>query len=59
MLPEAILSFSKFLPLIHVVTLLEGLWFGSSLGNHLMEVAVVGGVMVVGVVVATRAFRWE
>jgi ABC-2 type transport system permease protein len=59
MLPEAIRSLSKFLPLTHVVTLLEGLWFGSSLGDHLMEVAVLGGMMVVGVVVATRTFRWE
>ena len=30
-----------------------------SLGDHLMEVAVLGGMMVVGVVVATRTFRWE
>ncbi len=30
MLPEAIRSFSKFLPLTHVVTLLEGLWFGAT-----------------------------
>ena len=32
---------------------------GSPLGDHLMEVAVPGGMMVVGVVVATLTFRWE
>jgi len=49
MLPEAIRSFSKFLPLTNVVTLLERLLFGSPLGDHLMEVAVLGGVMMAGV----------
>jgi ABC-2 type transport system permease protein len=57
--PETIRSLSKFLPLTHVVTLLEGLWFGELWNAHLMEVVVLGGMLIVGVVVATRTFRWE
>lgn len=58
-MPEAIRSFSRFLPLTHVVTLLQGLWFGEPWGDHLLEVAVLAGVLVAGVVVAARTFRWE
>lgn len=57
--PETIRSLSKFLPLTHVVTLLEGLWFGDLWGSHLTEVVVLGGMLIAGVVVATRTFRWE
>ena len=58
-LPETIRSFSRFLPLTHVVTLLEGLWFGDQLGSHLTEIGVLGAMIVVGVVIAARTFRWE
>lgn len=57
--PETIRSLSKFLPLTHVVTLLEGLWFGELWNQHLTEVIVLGGMLIAGVVVATRTFRWE
>jgi ABC-2 type transport system permease protein len=58
-LPESLRSFSRFLPLTHVVTLLEGLWFGSSLGHHLTELVVLAVMIVLGVGVASRTFRWE
>ena len=59
MLPESIRSFSRFLPLTHVVTLLEGLWFGDVLGAHLLELAVLGAMVVVGVAISAWTFRWE
>jgi len=58
-LPEAIRSFSKFLPLTHVVTLLQGLWFGEPWSDHLTEVAVLVGILVAGAVAMAWTFRWE
>lgn len=58
-LPQSIRSFSRFLPLTHVVTLVEGLWFGDTMGQHLMEVAVLGGIIVLGAALTTWTFRWE
>jgi ABC-2 type transport system permease protein len=58
-LPKTIRSFSKFLPLTHVVTLLQGLWFGEGWGEHLTEIAVLLVVLTTGVAVSARTFRWE
>lgn len=58
-LPESIRSFSKFLPLTHVVTLLRGLWTGGSWAEHTTEVWVLLTLMVLGIVVSSRTFRWE
>jgi ABC-2 type transport system permease protein len=59
LLPENIRSFSRFLPLTHVVTLLRGLWAGESWGNHLTEVIVLTVTLIVGTVLSVRFFRWE
>lgn len=58
-LPQSIRSFSRFLPLTHVVTLLEGLWFGDTLGQHMLEMGVLGGMIILGVALTTWTFRWE
>jgi len=58
-LSEGIRRAADFLPLTYVVRLLRGLWFGETWGDHLVEVAVLGGVLVVCTVVAARFFRWE
>jgi ABC-2 type transport system permease protein len=58
-LPESIRQASNFLPLTHVVTLLQGLWFGEPWGDHLTEVVVLVAVLVLGVVVTAKTFRWE
>ena len=55
----AIRQYAKVLPLTHVVTLLRGLWIGDSWGQHLTEVAVLSGILVVGVALSAWAFRWE
>ena len=61
MMPEGVRGVANFNPLTHIVTLLRGLWFGEAFGEHLLEVAVLGGVLVVGTAVAAFlwAFRWE
>ena len=57
--PESLQNFSKFLPLTYVVDLMKGLWFGGAWRNYLLEVGVLVGLLVVGVLLASRFFRWE
>ncbi|MGA2362118.1 MAG: ABC transporter permease [Candidatus Aminicenantales bacterium] len=57
--PGAMRSFSKVLPMTHVVNLLQGLWIGNPWGKHITELVVLAGFLVVGVVVSAKAFRWE
>ena len=45
--------------IVSVVTLLQGLWFGDAWSKHLTAVAVLVAVLVVGVALASRTFRWE
>jgi ABC-2 type transport system permease protein len=58
-LPATIRRISDFLPLTYVARLLRGLWFGEAWGDHLLEVAVLGGILVVCTALAARLFRWE
>jgi ABC-2 type transport system permease protein len=59
MLPDGLRKFSKFLPLTHVVTLLRGLWTGDAWNQHMTEVFVLAGLLIGGVLVSAKAFRWE
>ena len=58
-LPDGVRKVSNLLPLTHVVTLLRGLWFGDSWGDHLTELAVLMGVLLVGTALSVWTFRWE
>jgi ABC-2 type transport system permease protein len=58
-LPQSVRSVSRFIPLTHVVTLMRGLWAGESWGKHMTELAVLGGVLVIGIILSARFFRWE
>jgi ABC-2 type transport system permease protein len=58
-LPQSVRNISRFIPLTHVVTLMRGLWTGASWGKHLTEAAVLGGVLLVGMLLSARFFRWE
>lgn len=58
-LPEAVRDVARFFPLTHVVTLLRGLWSAEGWDMHLSEVAVLLGVLIGGVIIITRTFRWE
>jgi len=59
LLPESILKVSAFLPLTYVVKLLRGLWIGESWGLHTTDALVLAGILVVGVLVSIKTFRWE
>jgi ABC-2 type transport system permease protein len=59
LLPETIIKVSSFLPLTYVVTLLRGLWIGNPWSQHLTEVAVLLGMMLLGTLVSIKTFRWE
>ncbi len=59
MFPPAIRTISKFIPMTHIVSLLQGLWIGEPWGRHLVEVAVLGGLLAAGTLVSAAAFRWE
>jgi ABC-2 type transport system permease protein len=58
-MPEGVRTISSYLPLTHVVDLLQGMWFGEPWADHLGEVAILAAVLVVGSAVAARVFRWE
>lgn len=58
-MPEAVRRVGDFLPLTYVVSLLQGLWFGETWGEHLTAVAILGSMLVVGAIVSSRVFRWE
>ena len=46
-----------FLPLTHVITLTQDLWFDHSW--NMVSLATLVGILVVGMIVGTRIFRWE
>jgi ABC-2 type transport system permease protein len=58
-LPETIRQIAQILPLTHVVTLLRGLWTGDSWSGHFTEVWFLAAMLVVGVILTTKTFRWE
>ncbi|MDW7759888.1 MAG: ABC transporter permease [Acidobacteriota bacterium] len=59
MFPPVVRTINKALPMTHVVTLLQGLWFGNPWSRHLVEVGVLVGILIVGVFVSAKFFRWE
>jgi len=59
LLPAAIKKVAAFLPLTYVVNLLRGLWIGEAWSRHVTDVIVLAALMVVGVMVSFKTFRWE
>jgi ABC-2 type transport system permease protein len=59
LLPEAIKKVSTFLPLTYVVNLLRGLWIGEAWSQHVADVLILASMLVVGVLISVRTFRWE
>jgi ABC-2 type transport system permease protein len=58
-MPDAVRTVSRFLPLTHLVALLRGFWSGMGWGDLLTEVAVLAGMTIVGILIISRTFRWE
>jgi len=59
LLPEAIKKVSAFLPLTYVVNLLRGLWVGETWSSHLLDAGVLAGMLIIGVILSAKTFRWE
>lgn len=59
LLPDNVRQFSNFLPLTHVVTLLRGLWVGESWSQHTSEVIILSTLLIIGVLISSKTFRWE
>jgi ABC-2 type transport system permease protein len=59
LMPVSIQNISAFLPLTYVVNLLSGLWNGQSWGNHLLDVGVLMGMLILGIAISVKTFRWE
>lgn len=58
-LPATIKNYAQILPLTHVVNLLRGFWTGHTWGEHIKEVLILSGMLVVSVAISIRTFRWE
>jgi len=59
LLPVGVQKVSAFMPLTYVVNLLRGLWIGQPWGDHLLDVGVLAGMLVLGIIVSAKTFRWE
>jgi ABC-2 type transport system permease protein len=59
LLPAIIQKISIFIPLTYVVNLLNGLWFGEAWSQHLLDVGVLIGMLLLGIIISAKTFRWE
>jgi ABC-2 type transport system permease protein len=59
LMPATVQKISAFLPLTYVVNLLRGLWNGEAWSSHLLDVGVLAGLLVLGVIISVKTFRWE
>jgi ABC-2 type transport system permease protein len=59
LMPATVQTIARFIPLTYVVNLLRGLWIGESWGDHLLDVGVLIGMLLLGVIVSSKTFRWE
>jgi ABC-2 type transport system permease protein len=58
-MPDTLLKITNILPLTHIVKLMQGLWFGDSWQNYLINISVIVGLAIVGIFVSAITFRWE
>jgi len=59
LLPAAVQKVSAFMPLTYVVNLLSGLWIGEPWSSHLLDVGVLAGMLLLGIFISLKTFRWE
>ncbi len=58
-MPAKVVAVSDWLPLTHVVTLLQGAWFGRPLAEQVPQLLWLAGLLLIGGLVSMRFFRWE
>lgn len=59
LMPDTVQKISAFMPLTYVVNLLQGLWNNEAWSSHLLDVGVLVVMLVLGIVISARTFRWE
>jgi ABC-2 type transport system permease protein len=59
LMPVAIQNIADFIPLTYVVNLLRGLWSGEAWSLHLVDVGVLVGMLLFGIFISVKTFRWE
>lgn len=59
LMPASVQQVAAFVPLTYVVNLLRGLWNGEAWGMHLLDIGVLAVMLVLGIVISARTFRWE
>jgi len=59
LMPVTVQKVAAFLPLSYVVNLLRGLWAGQPWGEHLLNVGVLTGMLLLGIIISAKTFRWE
>lgn len=58
-MPDVVISISKFLPLTYGVELLQGLWLGGSLLGFLPQIGILFGITIVFGAISIFTFKWE
>jgi ABC-2 type transport system permease protein len=59
LLPGAIQKVADYLPMTYVVNLLRGLWMGEAWRGYGLNVVILAGLLVLGVIVSAVTFKWE
>ena len=59
LMPAAVQKISAYLPLTYVVNLLRGLWVGDPWSKHLLDAGVLVGMLLLGIIISVKTFRWE
>jgi len=59
LMPTAVRKVSVFIPLTYVVNLLRGLWMGEAWSQHTTDAIVLAGLLIAGVLISIKTFRWE
>lgn len=58
-MPGTMKKIVRFLPLTHVVELMQGLWFRETVSAHLLNIIVIVGIALAGIVLSILTFKWE
>lgn len=58
-LPNAVKMIGRALPLTYVVRLLQGMWFGDPWSGHLLDLGILVGILIIGILISAKVFRWE
>ncbi|MCG2790658.1 MAG: ABC transporter permease [Actinomycetia bacterium] len=58
-LTEKVTNISKYIPLYYVVHFMKGIWIGNSWSERWLDITVLMGILVVGVAVSVKTFKWE